>query len=45
MSTLLLKHAGMLVTMDNQGNEWQDGGLFVDDNIVRQVGPTNSLPL
>ena len=45
MSTLLLKHAGMLVTMDDQDNEWQDGGLFVDDNIVRQVGPTDSLPL
>jgi 8-oxoguanine deaminase len=45
MSTLLLKHAGMLVTMDDQDNEWQDGGLFVDNNIVRQVGPTNSLPL
>ena len=43
MPTLLLKHARLLVTMDDQDTEWPDGGLYIEDNIVRQVGPTDSL--
>src|SRR5215475_11337138 len=44
MPTLLLRHAKLLVTMDDQDTEWPDGGLYVEDNIVRQVGPTDALP-
>ena len=42
--TLLVKHAAILVTMDEQRREIRDGGLFAEDGIIRQVGPTQSLP-
>ncbi|HLZ21213.1 MAG TPA: 8-oxoguanine deaminase [Ktedonobacterales bacterium] len=44
MPTLLLQHATLLVAMDDAHSRWSDGGLYVVDNIIRQVGPTNSLP-
>jgi cytosine/adenosine deaminase-related metal-dependent hydrolase len=34
----------MLVTMDDQRREIEDGGLFVRDNIIQQVGRTADLP-
>ncbi len=43
MSTLLVKHA-YLVTMDDHRREIPDGGLFVRDGFIEQVGPTDSLP-
>ena len=44
MLTLLVKHAALLVAMDDADNRWPDGGLYVEDNVVRQVGPTAELP-
>ena len=44
MSTLLLKHADVLVTMDAERRRLTDGGLYVQDNEVVQVGPTSELP-
>ncbi len=44
MPTLLVKHADLLVTMDDDDARWSDGGLFVEDNVVRQVGRTADLP-
>ncbi len=44
MSTLLLKHADLLVTMDAERRRIPDGGLFVQDNVIVQVGPTAELP-
>lgn len=44
MSSLLLKHADLLVTMDAQRRKTADGGLFVRDNEIVQVGPTVELP-
>jgi cytosine/adenosine deaminase-related metal-dependent hydrolase len=44
MSTLLLKNADLLVTMDAQRRKIADGGLFVRDNAIVQVGPTAELP-
>jgi len=43
MSTLLLKHA-YLVTMDDHRREIPDGGLFIRDGFIEQIGPTDSLP-
>ena len=43
MSTLLIKHA-YIVTMDNRQREIPDGGLFVRDGFIEQVGPTPELP-
>lgn len=44
MATLLVKNATLLATMDDAGTEWADGGLYVEDNVIRQVGPTDTLP-
>ncbi|MDQ3931022.1 MAG: 8-oxoguanine deaminase [Chloroflexota bacterium] len=44
MQTLLLKNADLLATMDDAGSTWPDAGIYVEDNIIRQVGPTASLP-
>ncbi|MGC8781953.1 MAG: 8-oxoguanine deaminase [Anaerolineae bacterium] len=44
MSSLLLKHADLLVTMDARRRKIADGGLFVRDNEIVQVGPTAELP-
>ena len=44
MPTLLLKHADLLVTMDADHRRIPDGGLFIRDNVIKQVGPTAELP-
>ena len=44
MPTTLIRHAEILVTMDAERREIPDGGLFIRDNVVEQVGPTNELP-
>lgn len=46
MGTLLLRHADYLVTMDPdpQKRVIRDGGIFVRDNVIEQVGPTETLP-
>lgn len=44
MSTLLVKNAAVVVTMDDERREIVDGGLFVEDEIVTQVGKTEELP-
>ncbi len=44
MSTLLLKHADLLVTMDAARRRIADGGLFIRDHAIAQVGPTSELP-
>ena len=44
MSTLLVKHAHMLATMDSERREITDGGLFIEDGMIQQVGKTGDLP-
>ncbi len=44
MSTLLVKHAAVLVTMDGLRQEVPDGGLFIRDGFIEQVGKTEDLP-
>lgn len=44
MSTLLVKNAHVLVTMDAQRREMAEGGLFARDGFIEQVGPTADLP-
>jgi cytosine/adenosine deaminase-related metal-dependent hydrolase len=44
MSTLLVKHADLLVTMDDLRREIVDGGFFVKNGFIEQVGPTSDLP-
>jgi 8-oxoguanine deaminase len=44
MATLLIKHATLLVTMDDADTQWPDGAIYVVDNVIEQVGPTAHLP-
>ncbi|MBT3389455.1 MAG: 8-oxoguanine deaminase [Chloroflexi bacterium] len=44
MATLLVRHANTLVTMDDQRREIADGGLFIRDGFIEQVGFTSELP-
>jgi len=44
MTTLLVRHAELLVTMDDRRQEIPDGGLFVRDGFIEQAGPTAGLP-
>ena len=44
MSTLLVKNADILVTMDQARREISDGALFVRDGVIENAGCTNELP-
>jgi len=44
MSSLLIKHATRLATMDDEQREIEDGGLFIRDNIIEKVGLSGELP-
>ncbi|HEX6818844.1 MAG TPA: 8-oxoguanine deaminase [Ktedonobacterales bacterium] len=44
MPTLLITHADALVTMDDADSQWSDAGVYVEDNVIRQVGPSAELP-
>ena len=44
MTTLLLKDADLLVTMDADRREIPGGGIFVRDGVIEAVGPSASLP-
>jgi len=44
MSTLLIKNATLIATMDDHRTRIPQGGLFVRDNVIEAVGPTASLP-
>ena len=44
MPTLLVQNAALIVTMDGKRREIPEGGIFVRDGWIEQVGPTDSLP-
>jgi cytosine/adenosine deaminase-related metal-dependent hydrolase len=44
MATLLIKNATILVTMDDHQREIPEGGLFIRDGFVEQVGLSGDLP-
>ncbi len=44
VTTLLIRNAQLLVTMDAQRREIEGGGVFVRDNVIEAVGPANELP-
>src|SRR3990172_5209491 len=44
MSTLLVRHASILVTMDDDRREIVDGGLFIRDGFIESVGASVELP-
>ncbi len=44
MTTCLVRHARLLVTMDSARRELPDGGVYARDGVITQVGPTAELP-
>ncbi|GAA4013808.1 8-oxoguanine deaminase [Actimicrobium antarcticum] len=44
MSTLLIRHARVLVTMDAARREIGDGAIFIRNNVIEQVGTSAELP-
>ncbi|MEM6301839.1 MAG: 8-oxoguanine deaminase [Pseudomonadota bacterium] len=44
MPTILLRHADVLVCMDDERRELPDGGLFARDGVIEQVGKSSELP-
>ena len=44
MGTMLVKNAVMLVTMDTERREIADGGMFIEDGFITQVGRKDELP-
>ncbi|MEE9205498.1 MAG: 8-oxoguanine deaminase, partial [Acidimicrobiia bacterium] len=44
MSTLLVRNAQVLVTMDGDRREIASGGIFARDGVIEQVGATSDLP-
>ncbi len=44
MTTLLLTHADFIAPMDDVHSRICDGGIFVRDNVIEQVGPANEMP-
>ncbi len=44
MTTLLIRHADLLVTLDADRREIADGAVFARDHVIEAVGPTSALP-
>lgn len=44
MPTLLLKNAQLLLTMDDRGTRLTNAGLFAENGVIKQVGPSDELP-
>jgi 8-oxoguanine deaminase len=44
MSTLLVKNAEIVITMDDQGAVYRDAGIFIRNQVIEKVGPTKDLP-
>ena len=44
MATLLVRHADLVVAMDDAESQWADGAVHCVDNQIEQVGPSADLP-
>ena len=44
MPSLLVRHATLLVTLDDDRRRVPDGGLYIQDGVIQAVGPTSDLP-
>ena len=44
MPTLLVRHAKVLVTMNDRREAILDGGFFAREGWIEQVGPSSALP-
>ena len=44
MTSLLIQHATLIVSMDDSDTQWTDGGIYIEENAIQQIGPTDQLP-
>ena len=44
MTSLLIQHAELLMSMDDDDFSWLDGAIYVEDNVIQQIGLTDQLP-
>ena len=44
MATLLIRNATLLATLDNADRRIADAGLYIEDQVIRQVGQSADLP-
>ncbi len=44
MTTLLVRDAEVILTMGDEPTQVKRGGLFVRDNVIEAIGPTDELP-
>jgi len=44
MTSLLVKNAQLIVTMDDNDATWPDGSIYIVNNAIQQIGPANQLP-
>lgn len=44
MTTLLIKNANVIATMDAEDRELNDSAIFCRDGFIEQIGPTDTLP-
>jgi cytosine/adenosine deaminase-related metal-dependent hydrolase len=44
MSTLLVKNAEVIITMDGEDKQYRNAGIFVRDNRIESIGPLETLP-
>lgn len=42
--TMLVKNAEVLVTMDKDRREIKNGGMYIEDGVIKQVDSTDKLP-
>lgn len=42
--SMLVKNCQVLVTMDKDRREIPDGGIYIEEGVIKQVGPTKDLP-
>lgn len=44
MASLLIKNAALVATLDDADTRIADGGIYAEDGVIRQVGPSDALP-
>jgi 8-oxoguanine deaminase len=44
MATLLLRHAALLATFDDDDRAFEDGALFARDGVIEAIGSSDALP-
>jgi len=45
VASLLIQHARLVVTMDDADTRFADGDIYIEDNVIRQVGQSDTLAL